>query len=275
MIAGVVLCCCVILLIVFNAFDVSMYLIQENIALAPRRCFDIVRFCSMFHLSSDLLMSREMRVTASIVSKEVTGLIVIHVVLYDTVSPCCPQSPPLNQARHDTKETSRAYLATASLQTCELSPSHTWSPSECLQVSSSFLCVTFALGPHGQVDEMADKLDGVMLVVFTYLDQRLTANASLPPEQIMETPLLGVEGGGDAGVEADGRIGAAVAEGRHKEAGSVDGGRDKGRRSSTGGLQGMEPVARLLKVCRCLAVVCVVTLLVLVVGAAEATATAV
>lgn len=78
---------------------------------------------------------------------------------------------------------------------------------------------------------MADKLDGVMLVVFTYLDQRLTANACLPPEKILETPLTG--------------SGADDAEG--SETGS-----SKGRRSSTGtgGLQGMEPVARLLKVCR-------------------------
>lgn len=88
---------------------------------------------------------------------------------------------------------------------------------------------------------MADKLDGVMLVVFNYLDQRLTANASLPPETILETPVAG-----DGGCED-----AAAAQGvlRGDEAGS-DSGALKGRGGSTGGLQGMEPVARLLKVGR-------------------------
>ncbi|CAM9260739.1 unnamed protein product [Scytosiphon promiscuus] len=90
---------------------------------------------------------------------------------------------------------------------------------------------------------MADKLDGVMLVVFTYLDQRLTANASLPPEQILETPLPGSA----AGAEGGGPDGAGGPERRHDEAGGVEGGRDGGRRSSMGGSQGMESVARLLK----------------------------
>lgn len=76
---------------------------------------------------------------------------------------------------------------------------------------------------------MAEKLDGVMLVVFTYLDQRLTAHACLPPEKILETPLTG---SGADGAE-EGETGCESS---------------KGRRSSTGGLQGMEPVARLLKV---------------------------
>lgn len=81
---------------------------------------------------------------------------------------------------------------------------------------------------------MAEKLDGVMLVVFTYLDQRLTAHASLPPEKILETPLFD---------------GAANAEGGGAEGGEAGvGSSSKGRRSSTGGSQGMEPVARLLKV---------------------------
>eukprot|EP00752_Nemacystus_decipiens_P007776 g6944.t1 len=90
-----------------------------------------------------------------------------------------------------------------------------------------------------EVDEMAEKLDGVMLVVFTYLDQRLTAHASLPPEKILETPLTpsingaapaedGAEGG-EAGVDSNGSSSSRAG------------------RSSTGGSQGMEPVARLLK----------------------------
>ncbi|CAM9755659.1 unnamed protein product [Ectocarpus fasciculatus] len=90
-----------------------------------------------------------------------------------------------------------------------------------------------------EVDEMADKLDGVMLVVFNYLDQRLTANASLPPETILETPVAG-EGGCEAAA-------AAQAVLRGDEAGS-----DSGTLTGPGGMQGMmqqgmEPVARLLK----------------------------
>lgn len=85
---------------------------------------------------------------------------------------------------------------------------------------------------------MADKLDGVMLVVFNYLDQRLTANASLPPETILETPVAG-EGVCEAAA-------AAQAVLRGDEAGS-----DSGTLKGPGGMlmqQGMEPVARLLKV---------------------------
>ncbi|CAB1096312.1 unnamed protein product [Ectocarpus sp. CCAP 1310/34] len=90
-----------------------------------------------------------------------------------------------------------------------------------------------------EVDEMADKLDGVMLVVFNYLDQRLTANASLPPETILETSVAG-----DGGCEA---VAAAQAVLQGDEAGS-DSCTPKGRGGgSTGGMQGMEPVARLLK----------------------------
>lgn len=92
---------------------------------------------------------------------------------------------------------------------------------------------------------MAEKLDGVMLVVFTYLDQRLTAHASLPPEKILETPLLPLIHGAataEGGVE-DGEAGAD---------GSGSSSSNKGRRSSMGGSQGMEPVARLLKVHFCL-----------------------
>lgn len=85
---------------------------------------------------------------------------------------------------------------------------------------------------------MADKLDGVMLVVFTYLDQRLTAHASLPPEKILETSLIH---GAVATREEDG------GEGGDAGVGSSSSG-SKGRRSSMGGSQGMEPVARLLKV---------------------------
>eukprot|EP00903_Cladosiphon_okamuranus_P012898 g12042.t1 len=89
-----------------------------------------------------------------------------------------------------------------------------------------------------EVDEMAEKLDGVMLVVFTYLDQRLTAHASLPPEKILETPLTpSIHGaaGADDGAER-GEVG-------------VDGNssNSNGKRSSMQGSQGMEPVARLLK----------------------------
>ncbi|CAM9149975.1 unnamed protein product, partial [Hapterophycus canaliculatus] len=98
-----------------------------------------------------------------------------------------------------------------------------------------------------EVDEMADKLDGVMLVVFTYLDQRLTANASLAPEQILETPLIGVGDGDAAEARAQGLDGAASGEGRQTEADGVSGSRGRVRRASTGGSQGMEPVARLLK----------------------------
>lgn len=86
---------------------------------------------------------------------------------------------------------------------------------------------------------MAEKLDGVMLVVFTYLDQRLTAHASLPPEKILETALTPSIHGA-----------AAAADGAERGEAGVDSnsGSSKGRRSSMGGSQGMEPVARLLKV---------------------------
>lgn len=86
---------------------------------------------------------------------------------------------------------------------------------------------------------MAEKLDGVMLVVFTYLDQRLTAHASLPPEKILGTPLTSSIHGAATGDDGAGGVEAGV---------DSIGSSSKGRRSSMGAPQGMEPVARLLKV---------------------------
>lgn len=42
---------------------------------------------------------------------------------------------------------------------------------------------------------MAEKLDGVMLVVFTYLDQRLTAKVSIPAEAIVTSTLIDTNAG--------------------------------------------------------------------------------
>ena len=84
---------------------------------------------------------------------------------------------------------------------------------------------------------MAEKLDGVMLVVLTYLDQRLTANASLPPETILQTP----SGCADDADSDGGSCGQSVAP-RDSSAAT------RKRRTSEGG-DGVESVARLLKVC--------------------------
>lgn len=84
---------------------------------------------------------------------------------------------------------------------------------------------------------MAEKLDGVMLVVFTYLDQRLTANAAMPSEAILETPSASADANGSQRAEEEGDARADDSE-RLK------------RRTSAGG-QGMEPVARLLQVGQC------------------------
>lgn len=82
---------------------------------------------------------------------------------------------------------------------------------------------------------MAEKLDGVMLVVLTYLDQRLTANASLPPETILEAP-----SGVSVDSDSDGSVGESLPAGSDSDA-------LRNRRRSEGG-QGTESVARLLKV---------------------------
>lgn len=85
---------------------------------------------------------------------------------------------------------------------------------------------------------MAEKLDGVMMVVLTYLDQRLTANASLPPETILETP-----SGCADDADSDGSSG-----GNSVPTSDVSAAPRK-RRSSEGG-DGVNSVARLLKVCQ-------------------------
>lgn len=92
---------------------------------------------------------------------------------------------------------------------------------------------------------MADKLDRVMLVVFTYLDQRLTAHASLPPEAILETPMAGRAAAAAAAVAAADDV---ERRGDVADIDDTNSSSRKGRRSSIGGPQGMEPVARLLKV---------------------------
>lgn len=94
---------------------------------------------------------------------------------------------------------------------------------------------------------MADKLDRVMLVVFTYLDQRLTAHASLPPENFLGTPSAGRQAAATNGVGegCEGEVGRGDADSGGSSSSSSGNGR---RRSSVGGSQGMEPVARLLKV---------------------------
>lgn len=89
---------------------------------------------------------------------------------------------------------------------------------------------------------MAEKLDGVMLVVFTYLDQRLTANASLPSEAMLETPSANADANADSS-------GSQRAE-EEGDARVVDDSERRKRRTSAGG-QGMEPVARLLQVGQC------------------------
>lgn len=86
-----------------------------------------------------------------------------------------------------------------------------------------------------EVDEMAEKLDGVMLVVLTYLDQRLTANASLPPETILETPSGLSDDDNSDGSSGDQSVPASDASAAPRK-----------RRSSEGG-DGVESVARLLK----------------------------
>lgn len=103
---------------------------------------------------------------------------------------------------------------------------------------------------------MAEKLDGVMLVVFTYLDQRLTADTSFAVEDILAapspspspaTPSVSAAAaatspaavfGLSEGVEG-------VEENRPLSCGAVD--VAKRRRGTSAGGQGKEPVARLLQ----------------------------
>lgn len=90
---------------------------------------------------------------------------------------------------------------------------------------------------------MAEKLDGVMLVVLTYLDQRLTANASLPPETILQTPSGLSDDADSGGSSGDQSVPASDASAAPRK-----------RRSSEGG-DGVESVARLLKVCEGIVVI--------------------
>lgn len=112
-----------------------------------------------------------------------------------------------------------------------------------------------------QVDEMAEKLDGVMLVIFTYLDQRLTAKASIPAEAILSTnaseeEAVAVNGHANAnGHGAENNYYKAVIGESEEDAAAGGVGTlpatstARRRRQSVSGVeQGVEPVARLLQV---------------------------
>lgn len=83
---------------------------------------------------------------------------------------------------------------------------------------------------------MAEKLDGIMLVLFRFLDQRLTANASLAAEAIIGSS------------ESD-AVRSAVGQAEPGSGSRRRGGDRRSRRSSTGedGIE-TEPVAKLLQV---------------------------
>lgn len=98
---------------------------------------------------------------------------------------------------------------------------------------------------------MAEKLDGVMLVLFTYLDQRLTAKASIPAHYITGTK-------DPAEYAATGEHSFAVAPASEEDAAAGGARRlpptalrnsdgHGGAREGQG--QDMESVARLLQVC--------------------------